>query len=320
MTLLTPFKHIPTFKLSKLPILRGVLLRTQKPRVDRAKPTEHRFNIDADVRGDEIKSLGALVPHQAKTPIGSESDPNSLPLSPNEVLAQIGSKLREWREYHHLSIDDMSARTQIQPRLIHAIESGLTEILPESVYVKGMIKRYADNLGLDGTDIAQHMLPWEAAAVAKTTVISKQKTLGLSPVPQVKPFHVYLGYTLAICGIGAGTSHLLNDSIKSQPTPITKIVVKPLKAAGVAPVAIQLPDVPIGISVKAPTWAQIGIDGTTKFTGSLNPGAQLNWTAKKQVTISTNNAGGLLFSRDLQPPQPLGKIGQKQTVTIKVIK
>jgi hypothetical protein len=321
VTLLTPFKHIPTFNLSKLPIISGVLLRTQKPDLDRNTLTENSFDLDLDVRGEEIPSLDVLVQHPVTTPLGSESDPHSLPLSPKEVLVQIGSKLREWREYHHLSIDDMSARTQIQPRLIQAIEVGMTEMLPESVYVKGMIKRYADNLGLDGADIAQHMIPWEAAAAkTTTTVIPRQKTPGFSSVAQVKPFHVYLGYTLAICGIGAGTSHFLNENIKSQPIPITKVAVKPLKAVGVAPVAIPLPDVPIGISVKAPTWAQIGIDGSTKFTGTLNAGTQLNWTAKKQVTINTNNAGGLLFSRDLQPPQPLGKIGEKQNVTIKVMK
>lgn len=45
---------------------------------------------------------------------------------------------------------------------------------------------------------------------------------------------------------------------------------------------------------------------------------QLSWIAQKQVTINTNNAGGLLISRDSQLLQPLGKIGQKQSVTIKV--
>jgi cytoskeletal protein RodZ len=296
VTLLTPFKHITTFKLSKLPIFDGV----------------------RQIRSSKAASV--LVNRAIKAPIVvSESDPAPLPLSPSEILEQIGSKLREWREYHHLSIDDMSARTQIQPRLIYAIESGLTEMLPESVYVKGMIRRYADNLGLDGTEIAQHMLSWESTT-AKVTVISRQKTQGFSPVPQIKPFHVYLGYTLAICGIGAGTSHFLNDSIKPQPTPIAKSSPKPVKAVVAAPAVVQLPDVPIGIAVKAPTWAQIGIDGTTKFTGGLKVGTQFNWTAQKQVTISTNNAGGLLFARDGKPLQPLGKNGEKQNVTIKVVK
>jgi Helix-turn-helix domain/Domain of unknown function (DUF4115) len=286
VTLLTPFKQITTFKLSKLSVLAGAT---------------------------------SLLEHRKSTTPMPTSDPAPLPLSASEVLAQIGGKLREWREYHHLSIDDLSARTQIQPRLIQAIESGHLEMLPESVYVKGMIKRYGDNLGLDGTEIAEHMLAWEPTVV-KATVISRQ-TPGLSPVPQLKPFHVYLGYTLAIVGIGAGTSRLLNDTIKPQPAAlVSTTTIQTHQAVGVAPVVIQLPDVPIGIAVTATTWAQIGIDGTTKFTGSLKVGTQFNWTAKKQVTISTNNAGGILFSRDLQPLQPLGKIGQKQTITIKVMK
>jgi cytoskeletal protein RodZ len=294
-----------------MPILGGVLQRKPQRSIRAAAIAEQRLDV---VSGDVV-----FTTDQPTTPIVSERDLNLLPLTPTEVLAQIGSRLREWREYHHLSIDDMSARTQIQPRLIQAIESGHSEMLPESVYVKGMIRKYADNLGLDGTEISQHMLSWEPA-VPKVTVIARKQTPGFNPVPQLKPFHVYLGYTLVICGIGAGTSHLLNSTIKPQPTPITKSTSQPPRTVVAAPVAVQLPDVRIGIAVKDLIWAQIGIDGITKTTGSLKAGTQFNWTAKKQVTISTNNAGGLLFSRDGQPLKPLGKNGEKQTVTIKVMK
>ena len=191
-------------------------------------------------------------------------------------------------------------------------------MLPELVYVKGMVKRYADNLGLDGTEISHHVLSWEP--VAERFTVIPRSTIGFNKTPQIKPFHVYLGYTLAIFGVGAGASHLLNNAIRPQNTLVNQSITQTLRTAAVVPVAIQLPDVPIGIVVKAPTWAQIGIDGTTKFTGILKVGMKFNWTAKKQVTINTNNAGGLLFSFDGQPLQPLGKIGQKQSVTIKVIK
>jgi hypothetical protein len=315
VTLLTPFKHITTFTLTKLPIFGGGRLRRQELEI---KPSheianlEKRLDLHASI-GFVVDKAQALARRQPASPVVAAIDPQSLPLTPQEVLQQIGSKLREWREYHHLSIDDMSARTQIQPRLIQAIEQGHTEMLPESVYVKGMLKRYADNLGLDGIEIAQHMIPWEPA-VEKFSVISR-KTPGLTFAPQFKPVHIYLGYTIAICGIGAGTSHLLNDTAQPTATPISIAKIQSQQA-----VAIQLPDVKIGIAVKSPTWAQIGIDGTTKFTGSLKAGTQFDWTAKKQVTISTNNAGGLLFSRDGQPLKPLGQIGEKQTVTIKVMK
>ncbi|MCY7367837.1 MAG: DUF4115 domain-containing protein [Chamaesiphon sp.] len=289
MTLLTPLKHITAFKLSKLPIFASVA------------------------------AWRSLVERRhSKTPMLAPSDPDALPLTPTEIFEQIGGTLRQWREYYQLSIDDVASRTQIQPRLIQAIEEGHIEMLPELIYVKGMVKRYADNMGLNGTEISHHVSVLEPAAT-KFTVIPRS-TIGFNTTPQIKPFHVYLGYTLAIFGVGAGSSHLLNNAIKPQTTLVNTSVAQPLQTAVVAPVAIQLPDVPIEIAVKAPNWAQIGIDGTTKFTGILKVGMQFNWTAKKQVTINTNNAGGLLFSRDGQPLQPLGKIGQKQSVTIKVIK
>lgn len=317
MTLLTPFKHITTFRLAKLPIFGGGLLRRKEPSIHPIANSEQRLDLHQGISA-VVDKAHALAHRQPTTPVVVAVDPDSFTSTPQAVLQQIGSKLREWREYHHLSIDDMSARTQIQPRLIQAIEQGYIEMLPESVYVKGMLKRYADNLGLDGAEIAQHMLPWEPA-VEKFTAISRQ-TPGLTFAPQFKPVHIYLGYTLAICGIGAVTSHLLNDNVKPQATPISIAKIQPQQAVVITPVAIQLPDVKIGIVVKSATWAQIGIDGVTKVTGSLKVGTQFDWTAKKQVTISTNNAGGLLFARDGQPLKPLGKIGEKQTVTIKVMK
>ncbi len=289
MTLLTPLKHITAFKLSKLQNFAGAA--SLRSRVERRQP---------------------------KTPMIDSVDPATLPLTPAEIFEQIGGTLRQWREYYQLSIDDVATRTQIQPRLIQAIEEGNISMLPELVYVKGMVKRYADNLGLDGAEISRHVPAWEPAATKFSAI--PRSTIGFNTAPQVKPVHVYIGYTLAIFGVGAGVSHLLNNSIKS-PTPMADpSISQPLLTPAVAPVAVQLPDVPIGIAVKATTWAQIGIDGTTKFTGTLKAGEQFNWTAKKQVTINTNNAGGLLFSRDGQVPQPLGKIGQKQSVTIKVMK
>jgi cytoskeletal protein RodZ len=302
VTLLTPLKHLTSFKLSKLPIFFGAATLRRQP-LDLPSDYSHREQLDLD---------------RSKTPILTETNPDPLPLTSAEIMGQIGDKLRQWREYYHLSIDDMSARTQIQPRLIQAIEEGHIEALPEPVYTKGMVKRYADSLGLDGAEISQHVTLIEPAA-PKFKVIPRS-TIGFNKTLQLNPSHIYVGYMVAICAIGAGTSHLLNNAIKPQATTLNKNTVQLQRTAAVVPTTNQLPDVRIGIAVTETTWAQIGIDGTTKFTGSLKTGMQFNWMAKKQVTISTNNAGGLLFSRDGQQLQPLGKIGQKQTITLKVSK
>ncbi len=250
---------------------------------------------------------------QPKSPIVSEIEP--LPPTPSEVLYQIGSQLRQLREQRNLSIEDISTRTQLQPRSIQAIEEGHIEMLPEPVYVKGMVKRYANSLGLDGLTISQQVPTWEKEDDLFTQPTVRQTTS--FNTPQIKPFHVYLGYTLAILGIGAGISPLLNNAIKPKPSLVTGAAL-PKIVAPKQTLLTQPQGVNIGIVVTSPTWAQIGSDGTTKFTGNLKVGDKFNFVATKQVTISTNNAGGLLFARDRQPAQLLGKLGQKQHVTIKV--
>ncbi len=248
------------------------------------------------------------------------SDPIPVPPTPSEILAAIGSQLRQLREQQQLSIDDMSARTQVQPRLIQAIETGHLEILPEPVYVRGMVKRYGDSLGLDGLALSQQVPIWE-----REDRIYEQQTVRQNSsfhAPQIKPVHVYMGYTLAILGIGAGISPLLSDALKPKHAIVGSTAIS--KKPATIPTVVARPQttaphsVNIGIAVKSPVWAQIGIDGTTKFTGSLKVGTQFNWVATKQLTISTNNAGGLLVTRDREPPQPLGKLGEKQNITIKL--
>jgi cytoskeletal protein RodZ len=292
VTLLAPLKHITTLK-------------------SKFSPT----NIFTSV-------VSSREPRPLPTPIVNE--PATLPPTPSEVLQEIGAQLRQLRQQRQLSIEDLSARTRIQPRLIQAIEEGHLEMLPEPVYVKGLVKRYSESLGLNGIAVSAQVPHWEPGAATFDPTTKLQMT-GFNPTIRLNPWQIYLGYTLAIICLSAFTSVLLERAIK--PSAIDPRELTSAPPAGIAVVrppnsqpSPKLADVKIGISIQSLTWAQIGIDGTTKFTGNLQPGMQLSWIAIKQVTINTNNAGGLLISRDGKPLSPLGKVGQKLSTTIKLIK
>jgi cytoskeletal protein RodZ len=292
VTLLAPLKHLTALKLSKLSLFVG--------------------------------SVSALEQFRPKPPVAAEPvEFVPAPPTPGEILQGLGESLRQNRQNRQLSIGDIASRTRIQPRLVQAIEEGHIEMLPEPVYVKGMVKRYADSLGLDGMAISQQVPNWDAAA-AKFEPTTKIQTTTFHTPTQVKPLYVYLGYTVAILGVSAVASNLLNTAFNSQSQPTPVVATKPQSALPpavtpeAAPQHSQLPDIPVEIVVKSPTWAQIGIDGKTVFTGNLNVGTKFNWTARKQVTINTNNAGGLVIAHDAKPPQALGKVGEKQSVTVKV--
>jgi Helix-turn-helix domain len=162
-----------------------------------------------------------LFDTQAKPPIESEAIPPApIPVAatPREILLEIGTGLRQWREYYGLSIEELSASTQLQPRLIQAIEAGHIEMLPESVYVRGMVKRYGDRIGLNGTAIAQNVPTWqrEEADFTTPTATVTRTTTAFHPPQRIAPFYIYLGYTLLIISSGAGLSHLLNDTFKPK--------------------------------------------------------------------------------------------------------
>jgi cytoskeletal protein RodZ len=182
VTLLPPLKRIRTFNLAQLPKL-------------------------------------SLFDPQTPPPIESAAIPSEIILAvetPGDIMLQIGAGLRQWREHHGLSIDDLSASTQIQPRLIQAIEAGHIEILPESVYVRGMVKRYGDRVGLDGTAIAQNVPVWQREEADFTSPTATRTATAFHVPRRIAPVYLYLGYTLAIVGIGAVSSHVINDAFKPK--------------------------------------------------------------------------------------------------------
>ncbi|MHA5104720.1 RodZ domain-containing protein [Oenococcus oeni] len=65
----------------------------------------------------------------------------------------IGKHLQDAREYHGLTLEDISSSTKIQVRYLQAIETGQVDKLPGPFYVKAFIRQYANTVGLDPNTI-----------------------------------------------------------------------------------------------------------------------------------------------------------------------
>ncbi len=240
--------------------------------------------------------------------------------TPAAIMAQIGAHLGYWRNQQSLSVEEVAALTQIQPRLIQAIEEGHLEMLPESVYVKGMIRRYGACLGMDGNGLAEHVPTWQREVLQfKQTTSTRSEAFS---APTLKPIHWYAIYALTILGGSAVLSHTLNHAAKPKYP-----VIENTKTPAVTPIDI-LPPTPIEspetvqvrIRVTNPVWAEIVVDGNPKIVGNLKAGEERDWIVTQQMTIRTNDGGGLFVSQGQQPFQVIGQAGQKKQVTIKVEK
>jgi len=137
-----------------------------------------------------------------------------------EALMQIGGYLHEVRESKLLSLEQVSTQTMIQARLLRAIETADFHQLPEPIYIRGFIRRYAESLGLDGSDVASRF-PVE---LDKRAIYPSWN----QSTAQLRPTHLWLAYTLIIIVAIGGLHQYLTrfSSARNQPDNTTSSTVE----------------------------------------------------------------------------------------------
>jgi cytoskeletal protein RodZ len=234
-------------------------------------------------------------------------------------LQDIGCSLRELRQQQSLSIEEVAERTRIQPRLLRALEDGQIEVLPEPVYIQGIIKKYGESLGVDSLELAKSV----PASQMQIVPLKNNRWDGFNR-PQIRPIHLYLSYIFLLLAAISALSHALNNSVQSlestQKAPIssdTKLAAvkntevveqQPILTAGINhPLELE-------ISAKTTSWVKVVVDGKPAFEGRLNAGNAKTWTAQHELILTTGNAGGLVVTKNNTQLPELGAPGEKREV------
>lgn len=240
--------------------------------------------------------------------------------SKQEKITEIGTYLSQIRAEKGISLKLIEARTQIPVRLLKAIETGDLDSLPEPIYIRGLIKQFAEALNLNGTQIA-NTFPIDLGVPRNSRL-----TLRL-PSLQLRPFHLYFLYIVVVILSVRAISNILKQSvteltIETSPQPLVAASPsdrsKPKATTPTpTPKKTQTKPVMVNVELKDLSWLEIIVDGKSVFQGNLPKGTKRTWSADKQVTIRTGNAGGVLVTFNNEQPKSLGKLGQVTTVTYK---
>jgi cytoskeletal protein RodZ len=233
-----------------------------------------------------------------------------------EKLEELGSRLEQLRSEKGLSLETVSRQTLIPRRLLQAIEKGNLEELPEPIYVRWLIKQFAECLGLDGGQFS-HEFP---------LIVNNHGSQPLSqrwvPAWQLRPIHLYFLYILLVFFSVKSISHVLQQAaleVAPLPSPAELVenlpapVVKPIPE--VKPVANQGKPVVVEIKLKDDCWLKVVADGKTQFEGTLPQGTRRRWEADKELTVRAGNAGGVYVMVNRAQAKQLGKPGQVEEVT-----
>jgi cytoskeleton protein RodZ len=122
-----------------------------------------------------------------------------------ETLREIGKQLREARELQGLSLAQLNIYTHVPPHQIKAIENGNWDELPEEVYVRGFIRVMGNSLGLNGTKIVAALPAPEPVKTIAPVWYKNEKSSG-GMAFDIRPMHLYVGYTALVAGAVGGLS------------------------------------------------------------------------------------------------------------------
>jgi cytoskeletal protein RodZ len=241
-----------------------------------------------------------------------------------EKLEELGSKLRHFRTEQSIPLEEVAAQTRIQARLLNAIEEGRLEELPEPIYIKGFIKRFAEALGLNGADFA-------SAFPTGSSLQLMKPTWQHLPSAQLRPIHLYLLYVCLVISSVSGLSYLVRRSATEvvrvedyqQPTqqlPAPKVSpqTKPqpksqmLKAGEIAQESQNGKPVQVRVTLKAQSWIRVVADGKTEFADILPEGTQRTWEADKTLVVRAGNAGGVMVEFNNESAKLMGAPGEVQ--------
>ncbi len=243
-----------------------------------------------------------------------------------EKLEELGSRLRQFRTEQSIPLEEVAARTRIQARLLNAIEEGKLDQLPEPVYIKGFIKRFAEALGLNGAEFASTF----PTGSSMTFIKPVWRHL---PATQLRPVHLYLVYVLLVIGAVNGLSFLVRRSavqvayddypqrlqelpgpnrsqdMNLQPKSATNKVTEVMKRSQ------NGKPVQVGVTLKAKSWIRVVADGRLEFEGVLPEGTQRTWAAEQKLSVRAGNAGGVLVEFNNETAKEMGAPNEVQEVT-----
>ena len=147
----------------------------------------------------------------------------------------VGTELKQAREKAGLSPEQISERTKIQLYKIDSLENGTFELLPQGIYLDGIVRAYAQQVGVDPEPLVERVR------------LERGKLPGDSEIPFSAPIDLHgtsAPRTVHAIDVPAG-----DDSLNSFAAESTVVAVPNARPATHAPRALNAPLAPYALDL-----------------------------------------------------------------------
>lgn len=243
-------------------------------------------------------------------------------------MAGEGQILRNARTEKGWSLAQAEDITKIRIRYLEALEEENYRILPGSTYVKGFLRTYAKQLGVDSEEVISLYKSSEIVEVhpEKTPVVTTPKTRPqwFKPVVFAVMGMLVLAIVIGVASMskpeGKDTAAEFTTPLPSAPPEETKQPTETTPPTEPSQPSVQDPStitaeeiqgVKAQLIFNQPVWVVVRADGQPALEGTFAQGMTKEIEAKEQIELVTvGNAGGLSITLNGKPYPSLGKQGQ----------
>jgi cytoskeletal protein RodZ len=244
-----------------------------------------------------------------------------------------GDMLRTARERRHLSLDALAETTRVSRRVLQAIEDNDVAALPAPVFVRGFLRSYAREVGLDPDAVVNAFMTHVAAAPAAGGQSGRSDDRRSESGPPSGMF-VYRpsGATgsgafaaLALAAIALAIVGYLSTQGATLQTPNPPAPVPVAEAAAPAPEPAASEAAPIGTSGRAatieihptgPCWVDARGGGESRIYRLMQAGDRETVSIGDGLALRVGDPTAFAYSIDGRPGRPLGATSQPVSVHI----
>lgn len=247
----------------------------------------------------------------------------------------VGVDLRHAREQRGLSLDELSHRTKITVKILDSLETNRLDKLPEPIFVRGFLRAYAREVGLDPEETVQRYLaqfppvedPVESEAASPQSPVEPggaveraldafaaasrdRRARGVLVAVVLILFAGYLTIGRRTSGPSQPAAARASASAESRPEIGTSGSTASTSTATV-------PDV-LHLTVRARRlcWFSAIVDGTQVVHRLLSAGETYSVDVRDEASLRVGDPAAFAFAINGAEGRPLGADGEAVTVRI----
>jgi cytoskeleton protein RodZ len=240
----------------------------------------------------------------------------------------VGTTLRLARERRDLTIAQLASTTKIPATVLQAIDDNAFDRVAGGIFVRGFIRTYAREVGLDPEEVIDQFRAETAEAAPVATggdapgVETIEDGIGHLPIdPDLSGSRPGWGYALIVAALIVGIVSFNRSDSAEPPPPVPAVSEAAAEPDAVAASAAEPNAIPttggglhFEIQARGECWIRVVADGTTVIQRLLLPGERVSADAQEDLVLRVGDPAALTYSINGRAGDALGAPGMPVTV------